>query len=74
MNLKELIKEVEELKKEIKEHDGTGAKYGLKKIKQTVEAIAELKMFNKYGTKVSFYTSVGEFEDWQTLKKLLGVK
>ena len=74
MNLKQLIKEVERLNKNVR--DSTRLLQGnctyceeltgkLKGIKQTVEAVDK-----EYG--LSVYVNVDK--DWQTLKKLLGVK
>ena len=61
MNLKELIVEVEELKKN-KENDDY-----LIWIKKTVEAVEDMASFY-------FILKTGEYKDWQKLKKLLGVK
>ena len=66
MNLKELIKEVERLKTEIKDFDGTGAKYGLKKTRQTVEAVDNIPFSN--------IMPESDLQDWLKLKKLLDIK
>ena len=68
MNLKKLIREVEQLKEEIKLYDGSGAKYGLNKIRQTIEAVD-----NSLYYKESFSNESQE-KDWQKLKTLLETK
>ncbi len=60
-NLKQLIKEVEKLRKVATD---TYDNFYLKGIKQTVEAVDK---------RIDFIWDDDD-EDWQTLKKLLGVK
>ena len=66
MNLKDLIKEVERLNKELKENETTVIYEKLDSIKQTVEAVDDY-MFEDYYEEEAI-------EDWQTLKNLLGLK
>ena len=75
MNLKELIKEVESLKKKYKCNCGCGIcnlkREKLDSIKQTVEATDE--MLDRFFNINPQFKITEFFEDWQKLKKLLGV-
>ena len=62
MNLKQLIKEVERIEEETKDHYYVDEK--LQGIKQTVEAVDK-----QFGMRYLFI-----YKDWQKLKKLLEVK
>ena len=64
--LKELIIEVERLDSRINCLHDVVSVYGKDKIKQTVEAVDKMN----YCVTCSRHT----FQDWQKLKKLLGVK
>ena len=72
MNLKELIKEVETLKRNEKDFKNTlgiaVTESLLQGIKQTVEAV-DIFMYNYFISKDD-----EDNRDWQKLKKLLGIK
>jgi len=79
MNLKGLIKEVEEwkdalkfCKKETIEFTYYDSK--LEATRQTVEAVSKLRVYNNKNVGILFLTSSKDNKNWQTLKKLLGVK
>ncbi len=75
MNLKQLIKEVERLNEEldnaktVRHRERIG--FGLLKIKQTVEAV---DTWLKIKDISAFELGQQSMKDWQTLKKLLGLK
>ena len=66
MNLKELIKEVERLQKEMKDIGSFPTFEKLEGIKQTVEAV-----HHKFKPRCIVDR---EYQDWQTLRELLGLR
>ena len=82
MNLKELLKETEDLIRLIEiTKDAYGLKKQLKGIKQTVEAV-DFSVKNRFillgemGGKSGYNKNLleNEIQEWQNLKKLLGIK
>ena len=73
MNLKELIKEVERLKKDIDINEFREVHIvSLQRIEQTVEAVDEIKHWN--GSTICRLMDSDSLEDWQKLKELLNLK
>jgi len=68
INLKDLIKEVENLNKTMEKTNQGFSEVELMRIKQTVEAV---EYFNDFDGAICIPTG---HHDWQKLKELLGVK
>ena len=78
-----ICKWLKEIIKKIENHRFLGEDYfnihrdcenNLEVIKQAIEAVNKIKMYNKFGCKVAYYDTVGEFLDWIEVKKLLDIK